>query len=108
MISLAVMKVEPSLPTVWALAAVFGGLGFWSARRWVWPGLAVLAWILLSLRGVHNAVTDPVNGPALLPEAGQGYVTQSYVAHALSIAATLVGLVWGFALWSRRRSGSRQ
>lgn len=44
--------------------------------------------------GVHNAVTDPVNGPALLREAGQGYVTQSYVAHAVSIAATVVGLVW--------------
>ena len=62
----------------------------------------------MSLRGVHIAVTGPVNGPALPREAGQGYVTQSYVAHAISITATVVGLVWGIAPWSRRRGGSKQ
>ena len=106
MISLALLKVDPPLSTGWVLAAGFAGLGFWSARRWVWPGIVILAQILISLWGVHDAATDPVNGPALLREAGPEYVTQSYVAHAISIAATVVGLAWGIARSRRRRDGS--
>ena len=113
MMSLALLKVDPPLSTVWMVAAGFAGLGFWAARRWVWPGIVVLAQILISLWGVHDAVTDPVNGPRLLREAGQGYVTQSYVAHAISIAATVVGAgVGDRALaaaggWVERMNGTR-
>ncbi|HEU4558135.1 MAG TPA: hypothetical protein VFS20_09805 [Longimicrobium sp.] len=107
-LSLGLMVVEPSLFTIWVLAVVFAGLGFWSARRWVWPGIVVLGQILISLWGAHDAITDPVNGPRLLAEAGPEYVTQSYVAHAISIAATVVGLVWGIARWRRRRDGAKQ
>ncbi|MBW3572850.1 MAG: hypothetical protein KY467_17275 [Gemmatimonadetes bacterium] len=105
---LGVMAVEPSLFTIWVLAAGFGALGFWSGRRWIWPGIVVLAWILISLRGAHEALTDPVSRPAILREEGMRYVTESYLAHAISIAATVVGLAWGVGRWWRRRDASRE
>jgi hypothetical protein len=102
------MAVEPSLFTIWVLAAGFGLLGFWSGRRWVWPGIVVLACILMSLWGAHDALTDPVSRPVILREEGERYFTQSYVAHAVSIAATLIGLAWGIGRWWRRRDRFRQ
>jgi hypothetical protein len=107
MISLALLEVmdkEPSLPGIWIGAAVFGGVGFWSARRWVWPGLLFLAWEVLGLWGTHAELTDRFVGPAILQEAGRGYVMQSYVAAGLSIAATAAGLAWGILRWQRRRA----
>lgn len=105
---LGVIVVEPSLFTIWVSAVVFAGLGFWSARRWVWPGIVVLGWILMSLWGAHQAFSDQLNRTAILREAGPEYVTQSYVAHAISIAATVVGLAWGIARWRRERGESER
>jgi len=111
MLSLALLEVmdkEPSLFGIWVATAGFAGIGFWSARRWVWPGVLFLAWDALSFWGTHDELTDPFVGPAILQEAGKGYVIQSYVAHAISISATAVGLVWGIARWRRRRAEGKK
>lgn len=111
MISLALLEVmdkEPSLFTVWVAAAGFGAIGFWSARRWVWPAFPLLAWDLFSLATAHEELADPFVGPAILHEAGATYGTQTYVAHALCIAATAAGLAWGLARSWRREPAAGQ
>jgi len=106
MLSLALLEVmdkEPSLPGIWIGTALFGGVGLWSARRWIWPGVLLLAVEALGLSGMHAELTDPQVGPAILREAGHGYVVQSYLGSGVSITATTAGLVWGIMRWRRRR-----
>jgi hypothetical protein len=110
MLSIALLEVmdkEPSLPGIWLGAAVFGALGFFSGRRWIWPGVLLLAFELFAFSGMHAELTDPYVGPAILKEAGRGYVVQSYVAAGLCILATAVGLAWGILRWSRVRMQAR-
>jgi hypothetical protein len=98
MLSLALLEVmdkEPSLPGIWIGAAIFGGLGFWTGLRWIWPGVLLLVVDLIALSGQHAELADPYVGPAILEEAGRGYVVQSYVASALVITATVAGIVLG-------------
>jgi len=109
MLSLALLEVmdkEPSLPGIWIGTAVFGGVGLWSARRWIWPGVLLLALEVLALAGTHAELTDPQVGPAILREAGHGYVVQRYIGSGAGIAATAAGLVWGI-MRRRRRRGDR-
>lgn len=106
MLSLALLEVmdkEPSLPGIWIGAAVSGGLGFWGARRWIWPGVLLLALEGVGLSGMHAELADPFVGPAILAEAGRGYVIQSYAAAWIAIAATAAGLAWGLAMRKRLR-----
>ena len=100
---LEVMDKEPTLPEMWIAAAIFGGIGFWSARRWVWPGPLFLAWNLLWLASTHYELTDRFLGPDIREEAGYGYVVQSYALAIASVVATATGLAWGIARWWRRR-----
>jgi hypothetical protein len=52
---------------------------------------------------MHAELTDPYVGPAILQEAGRGYVVQSYLAMALSIVATMAGIALGVIEWRKWR-----
>lgn len=84
---------------------MFGGLGFWSGRRWVWPAVLLLVLDLLALWGRHDELADPFVGPAIAAEAGRGYVVQTYLFSALAIAATTAGIIFGMIEWRKRRRG---
>lgn len=111
MLSLALLEVtdkEPPLPWIWFTGLVLGGIGFWSARRWLWPALPIIAYLAVDVLSAHEEITDRFVGPAIVEEAGRGYIVQSYLLPSLAIAATVVGLVWGIARWWRRRAGRGQ
>jgi hypothetical protein len=106
MVALALLEVmdkEASVPEMWFGAVVFGGIGFWSARRWVWPGPLFLAWLAFGLWAVHGELTDRSIGPAILEETGRSYPVHAYLSSALATAAVLTGLLWGNARWWKGR-----
>ena len=100
---LEVMDKEPPLPWIWFSSLVLGGIGFWSTRRWIWPAMPVIAYLALGIWAADGEIRDPYVGPAILEEAGRGYIVQSYLLPSLAIAATVAGLAWGIT--NRRRRG---
>lgn len=88
-----VMDKEPTLVVIWAWALIGGSLGIigWRFRWWVGAALALLpAGYFLALR---SEITDPYVAPAIIEEAGYGYVRWSYYAAAVFIALHAIG-VW--------------
>ena len=90
---LEVMDKEPGLRTVWGAALLLGLVGFVAARfrRWlVLPALAVIGvlayWQLSALAG-------PAVGPAIMQEAGRGYLIQSCAAVAVAVLLSVLGVV---------------
>lgn len=68
-------------------------VGFAAARfrRWlVFPALALVAFIAWSQLG---ELADPVVGPAIIKEAGRGYLIQSCAAVALAVILSILGVV---------------
>ena len=93
MLILEVMDKEPSLSTVWGAALILGLIGFVAARfrRWlVLPALAVIAFLAYSQL---SELADPVVGPAIIQEAGRGYLIHSCAAVALAVLLSVLGLV---------------
>jgi len=93
MLVLEVMDKEPTLRTVWGAALLLGVVGFAAARfrRWlVLPALAVIAFLAYSQL---SELADPVVGPAIIQEAGRGYLIHSYAAVPLAVLLSVLGLV---------------
>ena len=90
--SAEVMDKEPTLLSLWSSALLLGVVGFFAWRRHVTLGAiaglaaAVLVW------SFHLELTDPHVGPAILQEAGRGYVLQAYAAILVCAALHLAGI----------------
>ena len=90
---LQVMDMAPTPLAVWGAALVFGLVGFAATRfrRWlVLPALAAIGFVAWSQLG---KLVDPVVGPAIIQETGQGYLIQVCAAVALAVVLAVVGLV---------------
>ncbi len=89
---LEVMDKEWSLRTVWLVFLTLGAVGHvvTRVRRWlIFPALLA---IFLVAYALVAELTDPQVGPAIVQEAGWGYVIQSCIAIGLATALTVVGL----------------
>jgi hypothetical protein len=87
------MDKEPTLLAIWGAALALGLLGFAAVRfrRWlVLPALALIAFVAWSQLG---ELADPFVGPAIIQEAGRGYLIQSCAAVALAVIISVLGLV---------------
>src|SRR3989442_13511309 len=101
MLVLEVMTKEPTLRTVWGAALLLGLVGFAAARfrRWlVLPALAVIAFLAYAQL---SELADPVAGPAIIQEAGRGYLIHSCAAVALA------GVLSGLGVGPQRGATSR-
>ena len=87
-----VMDKEPTLTVTWIWALVGGVVGLvgWRFRWWVGAALAVLPAGYFAL--LHFELTDAHVGPAIVAEAGRGYVLWSYGALATFAVLHLTGL----------------
>lgn len=98
-----VMDKEYTLAQIWIVSIAGAACSFalcrW--RAWLVFILFPLAFLLPSV--VIRELWDPYIGPAIVREAGYGYVIQSYMAALLVI----VGHTSGVVLWFRRRSSKR-
>src|SRR5687767_3582721 len=104
MIFAVLLEVMDKEAPLWYMWLVYPGLGVLalkvgSVRPWLAAMLALL--ILWIGSGQHGELTDPFVGPAILREAGRGYVVQSYLAIGIGLALALAGMVVG--LTKRRR-----
>jgi hypothetical protein len=101
-----VMDKEPSLRRIWtwALCAGIGGLVGWPIA---WPlGLAAALFGVPFFLGLFGEITDPHIGPAIVNEAGRGYVYQSCAALALFVLLHAVGV--SLRVHQRRRAKAVQ
>lgn len=90
-----VMDKEPSQAQNW-LWSVAGGLVAMAAWRWRWwSGLTVSSIVLTGLLAVHSELQDPFVGPAIRSEAGEGYVTQFYLAAVVAVVLNGSGVYLG-------------
>src|SRR2546425_11211561 len=99
MLILEVMAKEPALRTVWGAALLLGLVGFLAARfrRWlVLPALGVIGFLAY---WQLSALADAALRPAIIQEAGGGYLIQSCAAVAVG------GLVSGVGVGPKRRCG---
>ena len=96
-----VMDKEPTLRFLWSYFVGFGAVGFLLGFvRW-WFCAAVMPFIgLLSL--VHiSELYDPFVGPAIVAEAGTGYVLQVYAAIVSGIGLPILGIA-AAAIWRQK------
>ena len=94
-VSAEVMDKQPSATENWIWSAA-GGLVAIAAWRWrSWAGLVVTPLALMRLLAVYLDLRDPFIGPAMRLEAGDGYVTQFYLAAALAVALNILAVSIG-------------
>src|SRR3989442_12490569 len=101
MLILEVMDKEPALRTVWGAALLLGLVGFLAARfrRWlVLPALGVIGFLAY---WQFSELADPAVGPAIIQEAGGGYLIQSWAAVAVA------GLFSGFGAGAEGAGGQQ-
>src|SRR2546422_2349372 len=99
MLILEVMDKEPALRTVWGAALLLGLVGFLAARfrRWlVLPALGVIGFLAY---WQFSELADPAVGPAIIQEAGRGYLIPSCAAVAVA------GFLSGVGVGPERRAG---
>jgi len=91
-----VMDKEPSLAVTWTWALIGGAVGLvgWRFRWWVGAAFAVVP--AAYFVALHFELTDPHVGPAIVAEAGRGYVFWSYGAVVAFAVLHLTG-VWQLA-----------
>ena len=94
------MDKEPTLGRLWGVGLLIGLLGFFAWRRHVVLGALATLVAAIFVWSFHWELTDPYVGPAILEEAGQGYVLQAYGAMLVCAALHLAGVA---ALIKRRR-----
>lgn len=93
MLPVAVWDKEPTLLAIWGAAVLLGVVGYYAVRfrRWlVLPALALVAFLAWSQLG---ELADPFVGPAIIQEAGRGYLIQACAAVALAVILPVLGLV---------------
>lgn len=93
-----VMDKEPTIEQIWMRAALFAGIGFLLCRLfgWLWP------LTMLYSSALVESVTDDHVGPAILSEAGLGYVIQAWAAFALASIIQAIG-AWLYFRARKRR-----
>jgi hypothetical protein len=89
---LEVMDKEWSLLTVWLIFLSLGVVGLFLTRLRRWLIVPALLVIAVAAYALVVEITDPQVGPAIVQEAGRGYVIQSYIAIGVATVLTLVGL----------------
>lgn len=94
-----VMDKEPTLGHLWGVALVFGLAGFFAWRRHFSLGVIATLIALPFVWAFHWELMDPYVGPAILQEAGRGYVVQAY--GAMLVCALLHLLRFGACLRGR-------
>jgi len=93
MLILEVMVKEPSLRTVWGAALLLGLVGFAAVRFRRWLVLPALAVIGLLAYWQLSELAELAVGPAIIPEAGRGYLIHSCAAVAVAVFLAVLGLV---------------
>jgi hypothetical protein len=88
-----VMDKEPSLTQIWTEFGVLILLGTGLTLLHRWLALLVVPIIFLYAFGTLDELQDPYVGPAMLHEAGRGYVIQSYLAVILALTAPPIALL---------------
>ena len=99
-----VMDKEPTLAGFWSVAILLGLLGFFAWRQHVGLGVLAMAVAAFFVWSFYWELTDAHVGPAILQEAGAGYVVQAYGAMLVCAALHLAGTA---ALVRRQRRGDR-
>ena len=88
-----VMDKEPTLLTVWLLFLSLGVGGFLLTRYRYRLLLVALPVSLFFAWGHLGELRDPFIGPAIVREAGQSYVAQSYIAMALALVLPCFAII---------------
>ncbi len=94
-----VMDKHPSLPQLWGFCLILGVAGFFLARKNPLFLLFILPFSFVFSLLHLSEINDLYIGPAIILEAGQGYIWQSYLAMFIGTVLPLAGV---FA-WFRRR-----
>ena len=84
-----VMDKEPAIQQVWLRAFAMAAVGFALCRLWAWLAILTLPFAY----GLIDAVQDASLGPAILSEAGAGYVLQAYLAFGLAVLCQVLGVL---------------
>lgn len=99
---LEVMDKETSIERLWIASLLLGVGGFMLARyryRWL---LLIVPLALFFAYDQISEIRDPFVGPDIVSEAGQTYVTQSYVAVTIAVMLPLLGaLIWRKRMFRR-------
>src|SRR2546426_5934555 len=93
MLILEVMDKEPALRMVWGAALLLGLVGFLAARFRRWLALPALGVIGFLAYWQFSELADSAVGPAIIQEAGRGYLIQSCAAVAVAVLISVLGLV---------------
>lgn len=86
-----VMDKEPTLSEIWWSSSLSAGLAWLLGRCFPWLGWLAL-FLLGPALGALFECYDRFVGPAIVHEAGSGYVIQAHLAVAFPILAFAIGL----------------
>ena len=86
-----IMDKELPLWLLWSLSLVLAIGGFLLGRRWRLIGWIVALTAVVFAAGIVSELRDPTVGPAIIAEAGRGYVVQAYVLSFASVIAPIIG-----------------
>jgi hypothetical protein len=101
-----VMDKEPSLTFVWGIYLILGVSGFFLARKNPLLLLILIPFLLVALlisATVFSELDDPFVGPAIIREAGYGYVIQNYMAMFIGAVLPIAGAI-AWALRKRKKT----
>lgn len=84
---------EPSLLTVWLVAALFSVASFAICRFRRWTALIAIPLIGVWAIGLFSELRSPDVGPAIIQELGRSYVIQSYIAALIPLLFVLFGVL---------------
>ena len=93
LLMLEVMDREPSLRVVWGAALLLGFIGLIATRVRRWLVLPALALVAIAAWHQVSEFLDPQVGPAIMREAGLGYLIQSCAAISVAVILSLLGLL---------------
>ncbi len=98
-----VMDKEPSLFNIWLVFMSVGAIGFILCR--IYPAFLAIALpvVLFVSWAWLTELHDSFVGPAILHEAGYGYVVQSYIAISIAVVLPFLGAI----TWWRREKVSK-
>src|SRR5436309_12877018 len=88
-----VMDRGLSLRTIWGAALLLGMVGFVAARFRRWLVLPALTVIGVLAYWQLSELADAAVRPAIIQEAGRGYLIQSCAAVAVAVLLSVLGLV---------------
>jgi len=88
-----VMDKEPTIFFVWCIAIVLGVGGFFLSNYKYQFIVLVLPIALFIAFGLLREIHDEFVGPAILREAGVGYVIQNYLAILIMTSLPIIGAI---------------